>query len=445
MDLQTFTTSGLAINTYLLVDPESLQGVVIDPTRDVYPILEAAQKANVQIRYILETHVHADFASGSKELKDCLNNEPIICCSGMGGVEWIPQYADKIVKNGEMLQLGAIKLKCQHTPGHTPEHLIWLAQKDDLPPIAFTGDFLFVGSVGRPDLLGETALNDLTHKLYESIFIFLPTLPNSVIIYPAHGAGSLCGKGMGIQTTSTLEIERKTNPFLQALPENEWSKLLLDNLPRTPSYFKKMKQLNLVGPHLIKQLPELDEITQPQKDKFYVDIRNQQKFAQGHLSGAINVPFEGPFLTWAPEIISYDREIVLIGEDDLSIYKALSALQIVGLDNVVGYILADTLAEEYLTQFPMVSPQDLKNNLSKYHVIDVRTPSEWKSSHIENAVHIELSSLKEKIQEIPKDKPIATICGSGYRASIAASLLQQHGFKDVSNVQGGMKAWLNLT
>lgn len=451
-------TPGLAINTYIIADSNTKEGAIIDPTRDIEPILKLVAQEGITISHLLETHVHADFISGTKELKHRLDNKPIIYCSGLGGEEWIPKYADKILYDRQEIQIGNIRISCWHTPGHTPEHLMYVvydesrAKKD--PNIAFTGDFLLVGSIGRPDLLGEKVLNILASKLYYSVFHVLPELPDFVEIFPAHGAGSACAKGIGTSSSSTIGYERHANSALVTKEESAWINSILTNMPKAPNYFSHLKILNVDGVDFISQLKppkeislqELSELNQ--KEIFILDTRSKEEFAEKHLPGSINIAFGPQFNKWIPEIVPYDTPIYVIIKESFLLNSALSSLRLVGLDQVVGYSeFTPTNIEKTkvkIESFPLCSPEFIakkQKEQEKLCILDVRTMGEWNAGHIQDAIHIELNDLNRSINQLPKDKPIAVLCGSGYRASTGASMLQKAGFKDIYNIQGGMHGW----
>src|SRR5437867_707281 len=247
---------GLAIASYIVGDAKTRRAAVIDPTRDVDDFINIAREnGNLQITDILETHVHADFVSGAVELKGRLNGKPQIHSSGMGGVDWTPKYADHVARDGDEVKLGSIRLKCMHTPGHTPEHVCWALYDDsrsvDTPWLVFTGDFLFVGDVGRPDLLGEKQRATLAHQLYDSTFNRIAPWPDFVEVFPAHGAGSACGKAIGSRRSSSVGFERRFNPSLKPMPEPQWIDRLMQGMPLIPAYFARMKKINVQGPPLL--------------------------------------------------------------------------------------------------------------------------------------------------------------------------------------------------
>lgn len=449
--LYTINTPGLAINTYLIVDPTTKKAAVIDPVRDVEPLLQKIRETGAKVIAILETHVHADFVSGAKELKHRLNEIPTIYCSRMGGERWTPSYADCLVGDREAIALGSFRLEAWHTPGHTPEHLMWVLYDDkknkDTPLKAFTGDFLFVGSIGRPDLLGAEEMHDLADKLYTSVFEILPQLPDSIEIYPAHGAGSVCGKGISAEPSSTLAFEQQNNPSLHPQPKKEWFKALMEQMPPRPDYFLWMKELNVVGPDLLEDLPSIQEVTWDQIDRdtqFILDVRSKEEFSKHHPGSAINIGLGSLFVNWVARMAPYDRPIVLCGDDKTQCMQASTLMHLVGLDNQVAYLLLDGLNMP-TASYPMVSPRELHDWINgdpkNVLVLDVRSDREWHAGHIEGAKHIVLDNLPEEMHKLPKNKSIAVTCGAGYRASIGVSLLQREGYEHVSNLAGGMQRW----
>lgn len=453
--LYQLTTPGLSVNTYLIVDPLTRKAAVIDPIRDVEPLMRKLKELGVNVAAILETHVHADFVSGSKELKHRLMGAPSIFCSGLAGKQWIPSYADVVVEDRREINLGSIRLQSRHTPGHTPEHLMWLVFDDskdsEVPVQALTGDFLFVGSVGRPDLLGEKAVNALSTQLYQSVFDILPQLPGTLEIYPAHGAGSLCGKGISPKLSSTMAAERESNPFLKQRTKNEWVRTLMENMPPSPDYFSKMKQINIKGPKILKDLePEKKMSAQeislldPRKE-LIIDIRDKENFAARHLPGSVNIGTGSFFLNWASMVIPEGTPVFLIAENLEQIKQSISQLRLVGIDSPISYTIWDESMGS--GTFPLISSEDLFKQIQTkpedLTVVDVRSQNEWNSGHIQGAKHITIKELRDKLSQIPKEKMTAVICGSGYRASIGASLLEREGYHQVCNVKGGMQEWVN--
>jgi hydroxyacylglutathione hydrolase len=452
---------GLAIASYMVGDEKSKEVAVIDPTRDVDEYVEIAKREGLRIAHVLETHVHADFVSGSAELKARLGGEPRVHCSGLGGPQWTPPYADVVVGDGDEVRIGSGRLKAIHTPGHTPEHLSWALYDDtrsrDEPWLVFTGDFLFVGDVGRPDLLGEQERQRLAHQLYESVFQTTKPLPDFTEIYPGHGAGSLCGKAIGSRRSSTLGFERRHNTALRPAPEEQWTETLLQGMPLAPPYFRRMKQVNSQGPRILgPELPGRKRFTsQELHDRLcdnclVVDVRSKEAFAAAHVPGSVNIPLGPNLPTWAGWVLPYDRSLVIVADDTADVPAVVTHLVRVGLDDVAGYLDDGMDAWEShgyeLSRLETISVHDLAGRLTdseKPFVLDVRTEQEWDAGHVAGAHHVHGGLLQERFGEVPRDCPVAVICGSGYRGSIAASFLKREGYADVANVLGGMSAWKN--
>ncbi len=456
MIIHTIETKDLAVKTYLIVDPTTKKGAVIDPTLNINPLLALVEKEKYSIIAIVETHVHADFVSGSRELKDHLGSEAKIYCSALGGDEWTASYCDVAVGEREEIILGDIRLEAWHTPGHTPEHVMWVVFEAEKPAAAFTGDFLFFNSVGRPDLLGNLHTAQLAEALYHSVFSILPQLPDSLIIYPAHGAGSLCGKLIGKEDSSTLGIQRKTNLYLREMSKEKWIQNILQGMPPAPAYFSHMKRVNVEGPPLLKELAPLKQLISKELvdhigvvHTTLIDVRNKEEFALAHAKGAINIPYQGSFLNWISLVISQKTHLIIIAKDEKQLNEALATIKLVFPTQVIGTFIWDPVAiAQYMgaiESFPMLSTLDLLERLQNgdlsLMMIDVRTDQEWNSGHLARSKHIELQNILKEMPSLPRNYTLGIICGSGYRASIAASMLQKEGFTSVFNVQGGMAEW----
>jgi hydroxyacylglutathione hydrolase len=453
MFFQQILNPDLSIYSYVVGDIKTKHCAVIDPPRLIEPFIELTKRSRLQISYILETHVHADFVSGAKELKNYFNEEPIICCSAMGGPEWIPQYAENLINDGDEIRLGTLKLKALHTPGHTPEHITWLCYDDgfhqNTPKIAFTGDMLFVGAVGRPDLLGEQSLPQLCKELYQSLFVRMAPLPDAVEVYPAHGAGSLCShSNIGTAASSTLGSERRHNPELAKKPEERWIEELRKKISSPPQAFRRIKQINLQGAPLLKTLHKPKPLSVQELKKmagaYTIDIRDPQNFAQGHLKGTINIPMGSSFANWAAMVVPDKIPLVLIVPEEHHVQKVVQVLWLMGFDDIPGYILWDDIAENAIQDvqtLSMVTVEEVVEKIDELHIIDVRTPAEWNAGHIEGAQHLELVKFTQMLQDVPKDANIVVTCGSGNRSSIAASILQKAGTTQIAHLKGGMQAW----
>ncbi len=457
MFLHRRSIPGLAIHSYLIGDDKSKRAAVIDPVRDVGPYLDIARSEGMHITHVLETHVHADFVSGSAELKDRLGDDVTIVCSKLGGAEWTPPYADIKAGEGEVIELGkSVRLVAMHTPGHTPEHVSWMvydtARSNDVPWLTFSGDFLFVGDVGRPDLLGEAERQRMARQLYASLFEKMPALPDYTEIFPAHGAGSLCGKAIGSRDSSTMGYERKFSASWQKKPVDQWVSALLDGMPIAPPYFKQMKRINRDGPAIIgENLPGQRRMSATQVgdalgvDCILLDVRTKEAFAAAHVPGSINIQLGSTLPTWAGWVLDYDKRLILLTNTDTDAATAALHLIRVGFDRIDGFLEGGIGAWQTAglptDQLQLLDVQALKRRMAEVFVLDVRTDGEWASGHIDSAHHIHAGLLRGRMDELPRDRLIAVTCGSGFRASIAASLLKRAGIANVANVVGGMTAW----
>jgi hydroxyacylglutathione hydrolase len=314
---------------------------------------------------------------------------------------------------------------------------------------------LFVGDVGRPDLLGEEARKKLAHQLYQSVFNVLPPLPDYMEIYPGHGAGSLCGKALGTRSATTLGYERRFNPSLKPADEPTWIARLLEGMPIAPPYFRRMKQVNAAGPKILgpelpgqRRIPAREIRDRVCEKCLILDVRPKEAFAAAHIPGSINIPLGHNLPTWAGWVLPYDTPINLVLDDPHDLPAVVTHLIRVGLDDVQGYLDGGIEAWETagypLERIATLSVHDLARQLKdgkRPTVLDVRTEAEWNAGHIEGAIHIHGGQLEERFAEVPRDKPVVVVCGSGYRGSIAASFLKREGYTDVSNVIGGMTAW----
>lgn len=452
---------GLAIYSYLVGDEKSKQCAVVDPTRDVDELLRVAQREGLRVTHVLETHVHADFVTGSREIKQRLGDAVTIHCSGLGGEEWTPPFADHVVRDGDEFTMGSLRIRALHTPGHTPEHVSWAvfddARSKDAPWMIFTGDFLFVGDVGRPDLLGEAAREKLARQLYHSVFEVTPAYADFTEIFPAHGAGSLCGKALGSRGSSTLGYERRFNASMQKDAQAAWVARLLEGMPVAPRYFLRMKKINREGPPVLgdklpgrRGLSPSEVAAHSKQGNIVLDVRAKEAYSAAHVPGSISIPLAANLPTWAGSVLPYDKPIVLVLSDAADLDAVVTHLIRVGFDDIVGYLEGGFDAWENAglasAALPMINVQELQRRMSAggpLTVLDVRSESEWKAGHVKGAMHIHGGLLPDRFAEVPKNKPVAVICGSAYRASIAGSLLQREGYTDVSNVAGGMTAWKN--
>jgi hydroxyacylglutathione hydrolase len=449
MKLETIKSEGIAHNSYFLSDGD--EAVVIDPRRDCQIYKRLAQRECAKIRYILETHRNEDYVIGSFELQNITDAE--ICHS-----KELPfKYGDNNLSDGETLSIGNLKIKALHTPGHTDESLCYVVYRADQREAlkVFTGDTLFVSSVGRTDLYGKEAQPNQAEELYTSIHEKLLPLGDNVIIYPAHGAGSICGPGIGDQDFSTLGYEKKTNPFLQ-LSKEAFAKRAMSEEMLVPPYFRKMEDYNLNGPPPLQGLPapeplgvaEFEEEMQ-HPETVVVDTRRAYAFAGSFIPDSLSL-WMGGTSAYPGWLLDYNHKILFVHERKSDMNTVAAHFWRLGFDNMLGF-LCPGISEwqdmgKPISHVGTLSASELKAKLEKNELllVDVREPSEWKEGYIENAKRIFFGHLMEKAGSLPRDKPAAVICSVGNRSSIGASILKKAGFAEVYNVLGGMTAWINL-
>ena len=449
MNIERFQVPGLAHYSYIL----SGQGkaVVVDPMRDVETYLRYAQSKNLEITHVLETHIHADYASGATALSQQTGAELWLSAHD-AGEDFEYGFPHHAFADGDVLEVGDMQIRALHTPGHTPEHLSFLVfdrkRNPDIPGAFLTGDFLFVGSLGRPDLLGEEAKQRLAKELYHSLQERIADLPDGLEIHPGHGAGSLCGSGMSERSQSTLGYERAANPFF-GLDQATFVKQILGTVPPFPDYYRRMKKLNSVGAPMLDSIPGAKPITPGSLRQTMrsgqltlLDVRRPEAFGGSHIAGSINIGAGQNLSLWAGWMLDPERPIVLIGEvgDDVDARRSLIR---VGLDNIAGHLsggIAAWIDAGYaLNHIPQLSVHEV--GLLHDKVLDVRSDGEWGSGHIEGADHIMLGDLPLHLEQLDRRQPVIAVCGSGYRSSIAASMLEANGFAHVRNMAGGMGAW----
>lgn len=445
MYLQRFFVEGLAHASYLFgADGEA---AVIDPKRDVEDYLADAEREGLRIVAIFNSHPHADFASGFRELAQRTGAKVYVSHLAPA------HYEHVAARDGQRVRLGSLEVELLETPGHSPDSLSFLVRENDEPIAVFTGDLLFVNDVGRPDLRdADEDPSALAGKLYDSLHEKIFTLPDDVKVYPAHGAGSLCGRAISDAPFSLVGQERKLNWAMQIRDRPEFVRQMTANLPDRPAYFSYDVDLNLEGAEPFSALPPLDEMTEEElrhavKDGAIVlDLRSPAKFGAGHFPGSLNIGLGSPsFSTWTGFLVPGETAIALVVGSPEESKKGRLELARIGFDNLLGYIPAGALTEtEKLAQ---MSVQELKASLKNNAplLLDVRTPTEWKGGHIEGARHVSLSTFGKELSALPNDRPIAVICGSGYRSSIATSLLRARGYEQVGNVAGGMTAFAEST
>ncbi len=442
MFLKRYFVEGLAHASYLFGTEG--EAAVVDPKRDVEDYLADAEREGLRIVAILNSHPHADFASGFRELAQRTGAK--IYASHLAPAK----YEHTAAKDGDRIRIGALEVELLETPGHSPDSLSFLVREGGRPETIFTGDLLFVNDVGRPDLRdADEDPSALAGKLYDSLFHKILALPDDVKIYPAHGAGSLCGRAISPAPFSLIGQERRFNWALQIKDRAEFVRQMIANLPDRPAYFSYEVGVNLSGAKPLSDLPPLRALTEDELTKAtaagatVIDTRPAPFFGAGHFPGSLNIGLGSAlFSTWVGFIVPGGTPIALVVGSADNAAKARLELARIGFDNVLGYIEADSLTR--IQQLSQLSVCDLKSGLQSGDapiVLDVRTSGEWEKKHIEGARHIPLPSLPARLAEVPKDQPVALLCGSGYRSSVAASLLQARGFHQLQNVMGGMGAY----
>jgi hydroxyacylglutathione hydrolase len=445
---QRFYDEGLAQASFIVGCDRTRDAVVIDPRRDAAIYLEAARQHGLTLTGAIETHVHADFVSGAHELASA----GLRVISGPGSAL---AYEHREVSDGERLGVGDVVLTFLQTPGHTPEHIAILAEATGKPSRLFTGDLLFVGGVGRPDLLGTEQTRQLAHQLFASLSR-VAQLDGGVEVHPGHGAGSLCGAGIGKEPSSTIAIERRQNPMLQFSDEDAFVKAVLADLPDTPSYFVRMKRVNqqgapllglVRGPRKVPAIKPAAAAALAADGALIIDLRPAEDFAEAHPYGALNLGFGSRVGYWAGWVLPPDQPMVLLAAEPSQAQEAAAQLLRVGLERVEGHVAGgfDAWRDAGLptTSLQTMSAAELKAAEAAnapLTVLDVRTPKEWQAGHIEGSVNIPLGELASRLADVPRDARVAVMCEAGYRSSLASSLLAREGIESIVNVEGGMSA-----
>ncbi len=454
MFLKQYYLGCLAHASYMIADERTGVAAVIDPQRDIDQYLEDAKAKGWKIQYVFLTHFHADFLAGHIELNEETGAHIYL------GERAEAEYDFTAVKDGDVVEFGDVRLKIMETPGHTPEGisiLVYDLLEDDRNPHAvLTGDTMFIGDVGRPDLLasiGVTA-DELSDMLYDSVNR-LKELPDEVLVYPAHGAGSMCGKSLSEETYSTIGDQKKFNYALKPMSRERFKELVTADQMEAPKYFvhdailnrKERKSLDETMKASLKPMT-LEEVLQQQKNGAQlVDVRNGNEYEGAHILGATNIALEGMYATWSGTLLSHEAPIVVVAEDGGE-EEAIMRLGRIGFDNVVGFLKGSMAAvgdrEDVLARTSLITSPALAVELESSDppmILDVRSEQEWKCRHINGSTNIPLPHLRERSGELPRDRSIVVHCKGGYRSVIAASLLEQAGFEDVFDLVGGLKGW----
>ena len=455
MHFKQFYLNCLAHASYLIGSDS--EAAVVDPQRDVDQYLEEAAAENLKIKYIIETHLHADFVSGHRELSARTGAQIVF---GEKAKATVPHRA---VRDGDELMIGKVKLRILETPGHTPEGISVLVintEVSDQPQKVLTGDTLFIGDVGRPDLAGAKGYTKemMAAMLYDSLHEKLLRLDDAIEVYPAHGAGSMCGKNLSTETSSTIGQQRKFNYALQPMAKDDFVLMMTTDLPEAPAYFAKDAEINRTGAEALTGLPPVAALSPAQliepvaHGAVILDVRDAADFGAGHVPGALNIGLGGQFASWAGSLIPMTAPIAIVAESDERIEEARLRLARVGLENVQGYLAggmnAWREARLELALVPQISVAELKELIetqASLQVVDVRRPAEHESGHVPHAVSAPLAKLREMMPNLNLKPTVQTavICAGGYRSSAATSIMQQAGFANLLNVAGGTKAWID--
>ena len=449
---KTIQTAGIAELSYLIGDDEEGVAAVFDPRPDVDVYLEMARAEKVAITHIFETHIHADLVSGSRELCARVDSARIYV-SHEGGASY--GFLHEKVRDGDAFTFGELLVRAKHTPGHTPEHISYLLAEQahpDMPWGVFTGDSLFVSSAGRPDLLGAEHTEKLAEQQFHTLRDFYLELPDHVMIYPNHGAGSPCGADIGDRLSSTIGYERKFNRFLQFADAKSFTDYAVSTAPPIPTYYPRLKKVNARGPEILGNLPHVRGLppkafkeTIEEKAGVLVDTRTMLAFGGGHIPGALNIGGSPILSIWAGWLLDPDQPILLVLENESDLEEIVRLFVRTGYTKFAGYLVGGMKAWN-AEAFPRVeigqmTVQELKKRSGDLQIIDVRSSREWSNGHVPGARHIFLPELRQRAGELDPAKPTAVYCASGYRASLATSILKQEGFDQLWNVPGSWEAW----
>lgn len=467
MILRYFYDDKLAQASYLVGCAATGEALVVDANRDVDQYIEMAEREGLRITHVTETHIHADYVSGSRELAHRTGAQ--LYLSDEGDENWKYAFAEEagaiLIKGGDHFMVGNIRIDVIKSAGHTPEHVSFLVTDTagaDQPIGIFTGDHVFVGDVGRPDLLEKAAgvkgtMEAGARVLFRSLEEF-KKLPDFVQVWPAHGAGSACGKSLGAVPSSTVGYEKLFNWGLQFDDEEAFVQAVLEGQPEPPKYFAEMKRINKEGPRILGGMPRPERMADEriadvvESDAIVIDTRRADDYADAHVPGTINIPLNRSFITWAGWFVPYDRDIyLLVGGPDAEarVDEAVRDLAMIGLDRVAGWFEATAVDHWAASGKPLAAVEQMdvdtlreRMREGEVHVVDVRGQTEWEAGHLPGVENIPAGYITDRLDEIPRDKPVVLHCQGGGRSAIAASVLEAKGFENVINLRGGYAAWL---
>ena len=450
MFVKQFVDEGLGNASYLVASEETGLAVAIDPQRDVDRYIQVAEGLGLRLAYALDTHLHADFVSGARELAAQAGVQIGASAEAELAFEHLP------LKEGDTISLGDLTVEVLATPGHTPEHISFTVSKaEGAKPLAlFSGGALIVGGAARTDLLGHDLSEPLARKLYRTIHHKLLRFPDEVTVYPTHGAGSFCAAPSTAERVTTIGRERQRNPLVQADSEETFVRLALSDLPSYPTYYRYMRPINQRGPRVLGGVPVLTPLSpeavhqQMTQGVAVIDTRPPRAFAAGHIPGAYGIPLAAPLITWAGWVVPFGTPIILIADEPAQREEAVRQLIRIGYEDLRGFLDGGMEAWEAadlpVSRTPVISVEELHRDLQRGQipiVLDVRLDAEWRAGHLPKAIHIEAGRLADGPPPLPRDQRIAVHCGHSDRATVSISLLERHGFRDLLLVDGGFEGW----
>ena len=430
------------------------EAAVVDPQRDIEQYINEAEAEGMKIKYVIETHLHADFVSGHRELAERTGAKIVFGRKAAAAFDYMP------AKDGDEFRIGKVILRVLETPGHTPESISILVADTEVsnqPQKVLTGDTLFIGDVGRPDLVNSKGFTaeQMAGMLYVSLHGKLLKLSDAVEVWPAHGKGSLCGRNMSNETSSTIGRQRRFNYALRPMPKEEFVKMMTADLPEAPDYFSKDAEINRGGARSIAELPRPAALAPAEVNTLagcgatILDVRANTEFGAGHIPGSLNIGLGGQFASWAGQLIKFEPPIVIVTEDESKVDEAVMRLARVGIENVKGYLAGGMdawrragLNVNTIAQISVDDLSELLNSQKDLQVIDVRQPGEYGAGHVPSAVNAPLARVDERAPEFDPNRRTAVICAGGFRSSAATSILERLGFKNLLNVLGGTGAWI---
>jgi hydroxyacylglutathione hydrolase len=431
------------------------QAVVVDPQRDVDQYVAEADAHGLKIKYVIETHLHADFVSGHRELAERTGAEIVF------GKKAGATFSHKAISDGDEIEIGKVTLRTLETPGHTLESISILVidrEASERPQKVLTGDALFIGDVGRPDLVGSKGHTpeEMAGMLYDSLHEKLLKLDDEVQVYPAHGAGSLCGRNISKETSSTVGEQRRFNYALQPMARVEFVRMMTTDLPEAPAYFPRDAEINRTGAAALEELPRPAELSPEEVDRLsreaclILDVRPSAAYGNGHIHGGINIGLGGQFASWAGTLIPLEAPIVIVADEPGEVDQAVTRLARVGIENVKGFLSGGMYAWDQaglsVASTPQMPIDELRHQIEEkrgLQVVDVRRPGEYNSGHVPGAINVTLAHLEKQAATLNSRLPTAVICASGYRSSAATSILERNGFSEIFNVVGGTSGWIN--